>query len=609
MADPKVKLKIIGDSKEAQRAVAGLTRSLKNAVAALAGIAGVSIGLAGLVSLLKDASKAAREFEASGVRLGIMFGDIAAGEKMVKQIDDLVRDLPVYAHEAIAAARVMVTWGIAQQDVTKHLKSLSKATLITGADMNRLTVAVAQLSSPTSFGMGVRSLTLMGFKVKEFGKFTEGAVGSTEEAFREFGRYLEVEFPGAVEAWRETTESKVRAVKANWTRAMIAMGDSINKELRPILDSLTKELVESEDAFRGAGIAIGGVIKMVKGLTDAVGYLLPGLGDMVDELSMFGELAKAVEDAELWAEAVEEWKAKPKEKKIPSIWEGLKGAVTAPFVEPSIVAETKADTEELLEIYRDMREMKDMEEAILERQLEEYVEIKDTIGGVGEGMDYTATRAEQFAESIHQARLDFESVEESRERWTETRREARLWRAELLEGAYRYEKEEEAEEAREREEKRRRGEDIGRDFSRIVKGDMSAWGTMFGHVAGRVMSDFLVDVLGDVLGGGVWGFIKGIFMAEGGIVKAAGGLEVPARPGGYLVNIGEGMYDELVIPKSLQGLNLAREYLKDYGDIAQREPTVNTYVTFAGSVLGDYDIFVSQRAGEDESSAWEATLV
>lgn len=239
----------------------------------------------------------AKEYEANVVRLGIMFGDMEMGAEVVAGIDKVVKLLPIFESEAVAAVRIMAAFNVQAQMMTGNVEGLAKAALIANRSLDEIVLHITRLADPSTAGRAAYSLALMGFNVKQFGKFAAKSVMDTQEAIDEFVRYIDTKYTGAVDKWLTTTESKMRAVKANWIRALREMGFGIIKGMYPALQGMLQMIKAAKPLFKILGEIGGAAFEGIAAAAKiAYGVAYP-LINLLSEMSEgFDELNKKIDE-------------------------------------------------------------------------------------------------------------------------------------------------------------------------------------------------------------------------------------------------------------------------------------------------------------------------
>jgi len=140
----------------AKRTLTGIGRTLMNPATVLGGFA-AGAGVGGMVKLAADA-------EALQIQLEVLTGSAAKATQLVSEMTSLAIESPFDRMQLVEGTKTMIQFGIASQDASKHMESLSQIAAGDAERLSRLTLAFSQSAAAGKLmGQDVLQMVNAGF--------------------------------------------------------------------------------------------------------------------------------------------------------------------------------------------------------------------------------------------------------------------------------------------------------------------------------------------------------------------------------------------------------------------------------------------------------------
>ena len=266
--------------KESQTASSGAISSIKGLAAAYLSVQTVAKSI-NLASQVEDATIA---FE-------VLTGSAADGKLIFDQIRQFAAASPVTFSGAAEAAKTMMSFGIAAQDVQKNLQMLSD---VTGGNNDRfkmLALAFSQTSAAGRLmGQDVLQMINAGFNpLQQISKTTgeslielkkrmeDGGISAEEvrKAFEDATAQGGM-FHGMTDRLAETVSGKLNIALSDLEQKLAAAGEAMAPLLLQLLDTFTR-LKPILDA----------VINLVDGISQGLGFAIAAVTDLINSVTTF----------------------------------------------------------------------------------------------------------------------------------------------------------------------------------------------------------------------------------------------------------------------------------------------------------------------------------
>jgi tape measure domain-containing protein len=253
----------------------------------------------GIVGLAQTALDTTRKYEEQLVSFGVLTGSPARGTALVGSLQQLAVETPFKSSELLDQAKLLLSYGVAVDDVRGTLSRLGDVASGTGADLNRLSLAYGQVIAKGRLQGGeLRQFTEAGVGVGDFasaynettgknvgvagflGLVEQGQVGANviERAFQRMtgagGRFF-----GLMEARSQTVSGRIQALSESIELFTQRVGTSFfqNTGLGKFLDQTGKDI---------RNIDLGRLDQFFQGLDRTAGPFLGRVGRGVG--SLFG---------------------------------------------------------------------------------------------------------------------------------------------------------------------------------------------------------------------------------------------------------------------------------------------------------------------------------
>lgn len=266
--------------KESQTASSGAISSLKGMAAAYLSIQTVAKSI-NLASQVEDATIA---FE-------VLTGSAEDGKVMFEQLRQFAAASPITFSGATQAAKTMMSFGVAAQDVQKNLQMLSD---VTGGNNERFKLMALAFSQTSAAGrlMGQDVLQMInagfnplqqiskttGESMIELKKRMEDGGISAEEVRRAFEAATAEGgmFHGMTERLSQTVSGKLNIALSDMEQKLAKAGEAMGPLIVQLLDAFTR-LKPVLDA----------VINLVDGISQGLGFALAAITDLIKSITTF----------------------------------------------------------------------------------------------------------------------------------------------------------------------------------------------------------------------------------------------------------------------------------------------------------------------------------
>lgn len=182
----------------------------------------------------------AAQFEYLGSIFGVLFGDPEKGAEFNRQLDEAVRDLPIYHRELALGVQIAMTYGAAADGLIEKFEGVAWASKLARRPVQDIAIWIARLADPSSRGIAETYLLRMGLAVEKWGFFAELAkdeIISVDEAFAEFNKMILTDYAIGIEAYKETWVHQMAIVEAN----IVRIKQNIGAEFMELLKGPLKE--------------------------------------------------------------------------------------------------------------------------------------------------------------------------------------------------------------------------------------------------------------------------------------------------------------------------------------------------------------------------------
>jgi tape measure domain-containing protein len=248
----------------------GLLSTVKNiALVISAGI------VAGIAKIGIDASASAASFENMKSQFELFTGSVDKSKELIDNLRSIAIKSPLELSDISEGARMLLTYGVAAEDVTAIVDQLSEVSAGSAERFGRISYAFGQISSMGRLmGTELRQLTEAGFnplemiskrtgesmetlkKRMEDGKIPiEEVKQALKEATSEGGRFY-----GLNEKMSQTFSGRVSMMRDQWGRLLVDLGSGLNEGLKVAVDSITSNLPMLSEKFKLIGGIIGPAI-------------------------------------------------------------------------------------------------------------------------------------------------------------------------------------------------------------------------------------------------------------------------------------------------------------------------------------------------------------
>lgn len=228
--------------------LAGAATSASNFGSRLAGIAGAYVGFSAIKSLVTDSVMLAAEAESAAIQFEVLTGSVAESAEMVAGLRQLAAVSPLGMRDTQQAAKVMLSFGVATEDILPTLKMLGD---VTGGNKERfkmMALAFAQMSAAgRMMGQDLLQMVNAGFnplqeisrktgesmielkKLMEAGGIATAEIAAAfKSATSEGGMFF-----GMIDRMAGTTEGKLNILKDKVDQLKISMGEAMLEIMQP----------------------------------------------------------------------------------------------------------------------------------------------------------------------------------------------------------------------------------------------------------------------------------------------------------------------------------------------------------------------------------------
>lgn len=129
----------------------------------------IAAALEGIVAISSKAIEAAARYEDALVSFGVLAGSKDRGAGLVGDLQKLAIDTPFKLQEVLDESKLLLSYGVAVDDITKRLRQLGDVASGTGVDLGRLSLAFGQsLAKGRLQGPEIRQFTEAGVGIRDF---------------------------------------------------------------------------------------------------------------------------------------------------------------------------------------------------------------------------------------------------------------------------------------------------------------------------------------------------------------------------------------------------------------------------------------------------------
>lgn len=259
-------VKIGADSSDLQKEIAASQRQIKrafgrdgidlsnSAVTVMEGFA-AAVGMAGIVAV-----KCAADIETMTTAFSTLLGSADAGNAMTKQLQDLAVTTPYTTKELGAAARQMMAYGFAAQDIPGLLVNIGNASSALGLGtegIQRITLALGQ--------MGAKGTV----QAEEMRQLAEAGI----PAWKALADTMGVSIPQAMDAVEKRTVSSATGITSVLTAMNAKFGGGMEAQSKTIAGSISN-IIDSMELMAGAvGAGINNFTGLSSILTKTADYI------------------------------------------------------------------------------------------------------------------------------------------------------------------------------------------------------------------------------------------------------------------------------------------------------------------------------------------------
>ena len=253
----------------------------------------VSLGVA--ISQVSNVVREGLDFnkfmEVSTTAFGVMMKSVDQAKSKMEELFNYAVNSPLTFKETVSASRQLMAYGFTAEQLIPTINTLGTVAKATGVQLGDMAYVYGTLKSQgraytrdlMQFAMrGIpiyeELAKVVGKPVGELQKMTEaGAIGfrEVETAFKnmttEGGR-----FAGFFDEYMKTFEGKMSMLSDVWQQATGKLTKGLFESLKPMMDDLTYSLKKNGDAFETWGKIIGGVVKTLFALKEALAVLAIG---------------------------------------------------------------------------------------------------------------------------------------------------------------------------------------------------------------------------------------------------------------------------------------------------------------------------------------------
>lgn len=238
----------------------------------------------GFFTLSSKAIEAAAKYEDAIASFGVLAGSPRRGTELVDQLQQLAIATPFKLSEVLDESKILLSYGVSVDDLTKRLSQLGDVASGTGVDLSRLSLAFGQVLSKgklqgqeirqfTEAGVGIRDfvdayreLTGKRISTSEFFALSEAGQVSAAVVEKAFDRMTEAggRFAGFMDVRAKTIAGRFNSLSESATLLAQKVGKSLFDRLGigDGIESITKRLNAID--FAKIDQTIGDVSKPIK---------------------------------------------------------------------------------------------------------------------------------------------------------------------------------------------------------------------------------------------------------------------------------------------------------------------------------------------------------
>lgn len=251
----------------------------------------------GIVFLSGKALEAAKRYEDAVVSFGVLGGSPGRGAKLVDELQRLAIDTPFKFQEVLDESKLLLSYGVSVNDLTKRLRQLGDVASGTGVDLGRLSLAFGQvLAKGRLQGPEIRQFTEAGVGIRDFvsafnelegrNVSTQGFLALVEQGDvsakvveRAFDRMTGAggRFFNFMEVRSKTVSGRLNALAESFELVIQRVGKSVFDKfnISGAIDVLVKKLsgIDFKDIDRKIGAFAEAAVPFGRGIAGGIGEL------------------------------------------------------------------------------------------------------------------------------------------------------------------------------------------------------------------------------------------------------------------------------------------------------------------------------------------------
>lgn len=261
------------------------TRTLSEMSKAATGVA-LSLGAGAFTAAAVGAIKLAANVETVKTQFSVLLKDMDAAERLLGEITSLASETPFAKMELADAARMMLAFGVAADDVVGELRRIGDISALTGNSIGEIAEIYGKAKvQGRLFAEDINQLTGRGIPIiqelaKQFGvaesevkKLVEtGDVGfeNIQQAFRDMTSEGG-QFAGGMERLSQTTEGKLSTLRDQFKEIAVILGTELLPYVHQLADFLSSAFGPGgsvREAISGTGEAMMGLMQFDRALRE-----------------------------------------------------------------------------------------------------------------------------------------------------------------------------------------------------------------------------------------------------------------------------------------------------------------------------------------------------
>lgn len=282
------------DQQTYRRAVEQTTKAMKDSAkassSAITSIKGMVAAYVGFQTVTKSINLASQVEDAT-IAFEVLTGSAADGALLFEQIRKFAAESPITFSGAAEAAKTMMSFGVAAQDVQNNLQMLSD---VTGGNNDRfkmLALAFSQMSAAGRLmGQDLLQMINAGFNpLQQISRTTGESLVELKKRMEEGGISTEEVRQAFVDATAEggmfngMTERLAETVSG---KLNIALSD-MEQKLAEVGKALGPLIVQLLDVFKQLEPVLKAIINLIDGIAQGLGFTLAVWTDLINSISNF----------------------------------------------------------------------------------------------------------------------------------------------------------------------------------------------------------------------------------------------------------------------------------------------------------------------------------